>query len=376
LHDVEAIRVYPRALIDHSALRHNLAVVRRHAPVSRVWAVIKANGYGHGMVQIGSSLQSADGLAVARVEEALRLRRAGICAPILVLEGFLLGHELAAACEHRLELALHEPGQVSLLEQTALARPLRVWIKVDTGMHRLGFDPREVQAVLERLAGNPRVDGLPGLMTHLANADDTRDGLAQLQCERLRALDPAARYSLSIGNSAGILAFPASRMHWVRPGIMLYGASPLAGKTAAELGLRPVMSLQTRLVAVRFLRRGEAIGYGGTYVCPEDMKVGVAAVGYGDGYPRHAPTGTPVLIKGKRVPLVGRVSMDMISIDLRAVPDAAMGDPVTLWGQDLPVDEIAERAGTISYELLCHITARVRKVHMHAAEPQTLATPA
>lgn len=352
--------VGPRALIDHSALRDNLAVVRKHAPTSRVWAVVKANAYGHGMVQAATALGAAEGFAVARVEEAVRLRDAGIAKPILVLEGALFADELGAALEHRLELALHRQGQVALLEQTRLPGALRIWIKVDTGMHRLGFDPKEVPALLERLADNPRVDGQPSLLTHLANADNPRDELARLQCERLRSLDPASQRTLSIGNSAGIIAFPASHTHWVRPGIMLYGSSPLMGQSAAELGLRPVMTLETRLIALRSLRRGDAIGYGSTYVCPEDMSVGVAAIGYGDGYPRHAPTGTPVLVRGQRAPLVGRVSMDMISIDLRGVPDASVGDLVTLWGEELPVDEIAHRAGTISYELLCHVTSRVR----------------
>lgn len=358
------MQVFPRALIDHSALRDNLAVVRRHAPDSRVWAVIKANAYGHGMLEAAAALGSADGFAVARVAEGVRLREAGIAAPLLVLEGAVFADELAAAAEHRLELALHQPEQVALLEQARLPRPVRVWIKLDTGMHRLGFDPEDVPALLTRLEHSPEVDGLPpGLMTHLANADDPRDGLTAMQCDRLRALDPAARYTLSIGNSAGILACPAARTHWVRPGIMLYGSSPLIGRTAAELDLRPVMTLETRLIAVRNLRRGDAIGYGGTYLCPQDMPVGVAAIGYGDGYPRHAPAGTPVLVGGRPAPLVGRVSMDMINIDLRSVPDAAVGDPVTLWGDGLPVDEIAEHAGTISYELLCHVTARVLMEH-------------
>jgi alanine racemase len=362
------MQIYPRAIIDHSALRHNLAVVHRRAPASRIWAVIKSNGYGHGMAQVAAALEDADGFAVARVEEGVRLREGGITWPILVLEGILDAQELAAAHEHRLELALHRPGQLALLESASTGDPLPLWLKVDTGMHRLGFDPDEVRPMLERLHANSKVFGSPGLMTHLANADDTEDPLTRQQCDRLRALGPFGRCLLSIGNSAGILAFPESRTDWVRPGIMLYGASPLIGSTAADLGLWPVMTLQTRLIAVRSLRRGDAIGYGGTWVCPEDMPVGVAAVGYGDGYPRHATAGTPVLIAGRRAPLVGRVSMDMINIDLRGVPGAAVGDSVTLWGEDLPVEEIAERAGTISYELLCQVTARVRMEHRSRAK--------
>jgi alanine racemase len=357
------MEVAPRAVIDHSALRHNLAVVRQHAPESRIWAVIKANAYGHGMLQVAAALIAADGFAVARVEEAVRLREAGVEKPILVLEGALFAEELFAAAEHRLELALHRQEQVALLDRSQLQGPVRFWVKVDTGMHRLGFDPSEVPAILQRLERNANVDGPPRLMTHLANADDPRDELTNLQCERLRALDMAGMRILSIGNSAGILAFPDSRSDWVRPGIMLYGSSPLMGRTAAELGLRSVMTLETRLIAIRSLRRDDAIGYGGTYSCPEDMSVGVVAIGYGDGYPRHAPAGTSVLVRGQRVPLVGRVSMDMLSVDLRSVPNAAVGDPVTLWGGELPVDEVAVRAGTISYELLCHVTTRVRMEH-------------
>jgi len=358
-----AMQVHPRATIDHSALRHNLVLVQRQAPDSRVWAVIKADGYGHGMVPIGIALEAADGLAVARVEEGVCLREAGITKPILVMEGFLFGEELAAVCAHGLEPALHQPGQIALLERMRATRFLRVWVKVDTGMHRLGFDPREVPALLARLHTDPRLAESVGLMTHLAKADDPSDRETRLQCDRLRALDPTAQYPLSIGNSAGVLACPASRTHWVRPGIMLYGASPLIGRSAAELGLRPVMRLETRLITVRALLRGDRVGYGGTYVCPEDMPVGVAAIGYGDGYPRHVPTGTPVLVSGRRAPLVGRVSMDTITIDLRGLPAAAAGDPVTLWGEDLPVDEIAQWAGTISYELLCQVTSRVRMEH-------------
>lgn len=356
----------PEALIDHAALRHNLAVVRRYAPASRVWAVIKANAYGHGLEAVARGLAGADGFALARVEEGVRLREAGVTKPLLILEGALLAEEVEAARAHRLELALHHPGQVALLEGSPAEVPLRLWIKVDTGMHRLGFEPERVPGLLQQLAAAPGVAGRPGLMTHLANADDPADPLTETQCRRLEALVPPGGCARSIGNSAGILACAASRSDWVRPGIMLYGASPLTGRSAADLGLEPVMSLRTRLIAVRRLRRGDAIGYGGTWVCPEDMPVGVAAAGYGDGYPRHAPSGTPVLVRGRRAPLVGRVSMDTVTIDLRGVPGAAVGDTVTLWGQGLAVDEIAARAGTIPYELLCRVTARVRLHHATA----------
>jgi alanine racemase len=354
----------PRALIDHAALRHNLKVARGAAPGSRIWAVIKANAYGHGMVQVAGSLTDADGFAVARVEEALRLRAAGVKRPILVLEGAVFQEEVGLAFHHDLDICIHGMEQVALLEQAAPTRPIRVWVKVDTGMHRLGVPPADVPSIVERLSGIRALAQMPGLMTHLANADDPADPLSPRQCERLRRLAVLGDQPLSIGNSAGILTCPASRTQWVRPGIMLYGSSPIEGRPAADLNLRPVMTLMSRLIAVKRLRRGDAVGYGGTWVCPEDMPVGIAGVGYGDGYPRHAPSGTPVLLAGHRVPLVGRVSMDMISIDLRGVPQARAGDLVTLWGAGLPVDEIAQRAGTIPYELLCRISGRVRLDHV------------
>jgi alanine racemase len=230
-------------------------------------------------------------------------------------------------------------------------------------MHRLGLHPAEVPGALKRLSACPTVQTPTGLMTHLANADDPSDPLSNLQCERLRSLAAKDR-ELNIGNSGGILAFPASRVDWVRPGIMLYGSSPLTGRSAEELGLRPVMTLKTRLIGVRNLRRKDRVGYGGVYACPEDMRVGVAAIGYGDGFPRHAPSGTPVLVGNQRAPLIGRVSMDSISIDLRGIPGAASGDEVTLWGRGLPAEEIAARAGTITYELFCSVSARVHRKHI------------
>jgi alanine racemase len=353
--------VGPVARIDLAALVKNLGVVRRESPKSRVWAVIKADAYGHGMAAAARALHSADGLAVARVGEALELREAGIDRPLLVLEGAGSAEELRASVRLGIQVAVHREGQVAWVEsQDGLAGrlPLGVWVKVDSGMHRLGLQPAAVPRVLERLSRCPGVRVF-GLMTHLANADDPADPLAAAQCGLLRQVAADTGLPLSIGNSAGILAVPESRADWVRPGIMLYGASPFPDRCAASLGLQPVMTLVTQVIAVQQLKRGDAVGYGQTWACPEDMPVGIAAVGYADGYPRHAPSGTPVLVRGIRCPLIGRVSMDMIHLDLRPLPDAAPGDPVTLWGQGLPVEEVAGRAGTISYELLCRVTPRV-----------------
>jgi len=360
--------VGPVARIDLAALVNNLGVVRREAPKSRVWAVIKADAYGHGMAAAARALHSADGLAVARVGEALELREAGIDRPLLVLEGAGSPEELQASVRLGIQVAVHREGQVAWVEGAGGlpgAVPLGVWVKVDTGMHRLGLEPAAVPGVLDRLACSLGVRVL-GLMTHLANADDPSDPLSAAQCARLRQVAADTGLPLSIGNSAGILAVPESRADWVRPGIMLYGTSPFHDRSAASLGLQPVMTLVTQLIAVQRLKRGDAVGYGQTWACPEAMPVGIAAVGYADGYPRHAPSGTPVLVRGARCPLVGRVSMDMIHVDLRPLPDAKPGDPVTLWGQGLPVDEVAARAGTISYELLCRVTPRVPREQVAA----------
>ncbi|AGA90299.1 alanine racemase [Thioflavicoccus mobilis 8321] len=353
----------PCARIDHAALRHNLAAVRRFAPASRVWAVVKANGYGHGLEAVAATLAEADGLAVARVEEGVRLRRAGIRRPILVLEGMVFADELAAATRDDLALAIHNWDQARLLARGGELGVPPWWLKVDTGMHRLGFPPAEVDEVLGYLANTAAGSRLVGLLTHLAKADEPEDPASERQCAALGEAAAGRGLPLSIGNSAGLIALPAARSDWVRPGIMLYGASPFATGTGADLGLRPVMTLQTRLIAIQSLPRGAAVGYGGTYVCPEDMRVGIVGIGYGDGYPRHAPTGTPVLLNGERVPLIGRVSMDMIHVDLRGRPQAAVGDLATLWGVGLPVEEIATRAGTIAYELLCRVAQRVQLEH-------------
>ena len=352
----------PCARIDLDALRHNLGVVRAAAPASRVWAVIKADAYGHGVARAAAALADADGFAVARVDEGLALRRLGADRPVLVMEGFADAGELAAAQEAGLQLAVHDRWQVELLAGQRSAGPLSLWLKVDTGMGRLGVQPPEADELAERLRRFGDGVVLTGLMTHLANGDDPTHPLTATQCAMARALAGRLGLPLSIGNSAGILAHAQARSDWVRPGIMLYGGSPLLDRDAADLGLRPAMTLTSRLIAVRWLAQGAVVGYGSTFVCPEAMTVGVVAIGYGDGYPRHAPPGTPVLVRGSRAPLIGRVSMDMITIDLRPIPDAAVGDRVTLWGDGLPVEEIAGCVGTINYELLCRLSPRVRQV--------------
>ncbi len=347
------------ALIDLAALRHNLGQARRAAPDSRVMAVIKANAYGHGLLRVAGALREADAFAVASVEEARELREAGIDTRVVVLEGFFDRDDLEQASRLGLELVVHHEEQLALLERTALARPVTVWLKVDSGMHRLGFSSELVAAARERLRACAQVAAPLHWMTHLACADDRRDPRTERQLQGFRDVLGAEPGERSVANSAGILGWPATHAAWNRPGIMLYGASPFIGGRAERDDLRPVMTLSTRLIAVNQLRKGDAVGYGAAWVCPEDMPVGVAAIGYGDGYPRHAKAGTPVLVNGRRAALVGRVSMDMICLDLRGYPAAHVGDPVVLWGEGLPVEEVARHAGTIPYELLCGVTARV-----------------
>ncbi|OOZ37010.1 alanine racemase [Solemya velesiana gill symbiont] len=350
----------PRALIDLSALAHNLRRARSAAPASRVIAVVKSNGYGHGVLRAAKGLAEADAFAVARVSEGIELRSAGIDKPIMVLGGARTAQELSDGSDSNLELMVHHHSQVTLLENHDSARPVTCWLKVDSGMHRLGFLPGEAETVWQRLSELPSVQGEVRLVTHMANADDISDNATIAQLERFNPVAERLGVQTSIANSASTLGWPNAHGDWVRPGIMLYGASPFLNGSAEQDGLRPVMTLETRLMAVNHLPEGSSIGYGGTWCCPEAMPVGVAAIGYGDGYPRHAPSGTPVLVNGKRVPLVGRVSMDMITLDLRSQPDTEVGDTVTLWGEGLPADEIARAAGTIAYELFCGVTRRVR----------------
>ncbi len=350
-----------RVQLSAAALRHNLARVRSYAPASRVMAVVKANGYGHGLEWAAQVLSGADAFGVTSLDEAIALRRAGVTRPVCLLEGAFRREELAEIAAHRLAAVVHHDRQVEQLERLSGGTPVDVWLKIDTGMHRIGFDSGRAGEAFRRLRACRGVGSL-GLLSHFARADNPLDDATVLQIRQFQAFAAAVGGERSIANSAGIVAWPESRMEWVRPGIMLYGASPVIGQPAGAYGLEPVMTLHSEVIAVNRWRRGDAIGYGGDWRCPEDMPVGVVAIGYGDGYPRHAPSGTPVLVNGRRVPLIGRVSMDMITVDLRTQPDTRVGDPAVLWGRGLPVEEIAAHAGTISYELLCHVAPRVMRV--------------
>ncbi len=351
-----------RARIDLQALRHNLSIARQAAAGSRVMAVIKADGYGHGLVPVAQALADADAFAVASLEEALALRDAGIERPVLLLEGLFEAAELEAAVANRLWLVVHAEHQLRWLEDAAPDGALHVWLKLDTGMHRLGVAPDHAAEFHRRLLAIPAVRrGSLALMSHLACADDPDSACTDRQLDTFVQLTDGLQGRRSLANSAALLTRPQTRFDWVRPGIMLYGASPLTAGKIVQQPLQPVMTFRTGLIAVARRRKGDSIGYGCSWTCPEDMPVGVAAAGYGDGYPRHAPPGTPVLVNGRRAALAGRVSMDMICIDLRGAPDARVGDPVVLWGEGLAADEVARHAGTIAYELLCGVTARVAR---------------
>ena len=347
-----------RARIDLQALQHNFRRVQQAAPHSKIIAIVKAHAYGHGLVRVAQALSGADAFGVACLEEAITLREAGCDRRIVLLEGLFSPADIELINGYRLDVVIHSLHQVEMLEQGRPGQPLDIWLKMDTGMHRLGFRPAQAAAVAERLRAIPQVATLR-LMTHFACADDLASDVTATQIRLFNETPGTDVAECSLANSAGVLGWPEARREWVRPGIMLYGSSPLTGQSAAALDLQPVMTLSTELIAINALGRGDAVGYGGDWVCPRDMRVGVAAIGYGDGYPRHAASGMPVLVNGRPASLAGRVSMDMICIDLGDQPDARVGDAVVLWGAGLPVDTVAAQAGTISYELLCGVGSRV-----------------
>ncbi|MBK1735315.1 alanine racemase [Halorhodospira abdelmalekii] len=422
-----------QAVIDLAALRANLRTARKAAAGARVMAVVKSDGYGHGLARVAAALAgggggggaragagpgagagvgagvggggagvaadaAADAFAVTTLEEALTLRRCGITQPVVLLQGPFAAADLEPAASAQLELVIHAAWQVEALEQaSALTAPLRLWLKVDSGMNRLGFPPAAVPEMWRRLQALPQRSGEIGFMTHLACADDRRSGMTAQQLATFDAACAGLPGPRSAANSAGLLGWPESRLDWVRPGIMLYGASPFIEPRADDPLLEPVMTLQGRLVAIKQCARGAVVGYGATYRCPEAMPLGVVSVGYGDGYPRHAPSGTPVEVgvgsgsgagsdsgsgamsdlmvhsgppghsgqpvqRAQPAALVGRISMDMLAIDLRRAPAARPGDRVVLWGAQPRPETIAKAAGTIAYELFCQVTPRVERV--------------
>ena len=354
------------ATIHTDALRHNLGQLRARASGSRVMAVVKADGYGHGLERVARALGAADAFGVAALSDAERLRAAGLSQPIVLLSGINEPDDIARVRELGVESVVHHHSQLEMLEQAPMGAPVRCWLKVDSGMHRLGFAPDTVREAHARLQAAQAVAGDIVLMNHFASSDEFEgdNGAGRQTREQLRVFAeataglPGAR---SLANSAGVLGWPQAHADWIRPGGALYGMSVVAGTAGADFGLRPAMTLATRLIAINPVRRGEHVGYSATWMCPEDMPVGVAAIGYGDGYPRAAPSGTPVRVNGQPAQVIGRVSMDLMAVDLRGV-DARVGDPVVLWGPELPVERIAEGAGTIAYELTCSITRRVRFV--------------
>jgi len=352
------------ASIDVDALRHNFNQVRRLAPESRKMVIVKADAYGHGLLVCCTALKAADSFGLLDLGDAISLRKAGFSHPICLLEGFFSNDEIPLIAENNFEPVIHSDWQLGILDNTPHEQGLSVWLKIDTGMQRLGFAPEKFKSVLSRLSAMKCIRNV-SVMSHLADADRRENPKTDQQLKEFLTLTEATGLDRSMANSAAVLAHPDCHLDWVRPGIMLYGSSPFRDLTASSLNLRPAMSLRSEIISIKDCQKDDAVGYGSSWHCPEDMKVGVVACGYGDGYPRHAPSGTPAMVAGKLTQLIGRVSMDMVTVDLRGIDSVTEGSPVELWGRDVAVDTVAEMAGTISYELLCGVTKRVKRQQVH-----------
>lgn len=347
------------AVIDLNALQQNLQSLQQTAPGSKVLAVVKANAYGHGMVKVAETLQDVHAFGVARLNEALILRDAGIKKPIVLLEGFFNNSDLHTLVAKNLQSVVHSEQQVDAILKADLAKPLQVWLKLDTGMHRLGFPPEQFDSVYQRLQNSKNIQQPINLITHFNCADELDNPITALQIKLFKQHIKNNSGLNSLANSAATLAWPEAHSDIIRPGIALYGVSPFADKSAEDFQLKPVMTLKSRLIAVREHHAGDSVGYGANWTAKQDTKLGVVAVGYGDGYPRMAPEGTPVLVNGRLVPIVGRVSMDMLTVDLGLNSSDQVGDDVTLWGEGLPATQVAKHIGTIAYELVTKLTSRV-----------------
>ncbi|MCK3657513.1 alanine racemase [Pasteurellaceae bacterium Pebbles2] len=345
--------------ISSVALQHNIQKIKQRAPKSKIIAVVKANAYGHGVDFVASAVEeSVDCFGVARLEEALTLRSKGIIKPILLLEGFFSSHDLPIIAVNNIQTVVHNQEQLDALKQAELPNPIKVWLKIDTGMHRLGVNLEQVDYFYHELTKCENIQPQLGFVSHFSRADELDCGYTELQLERFLQATQDKEGERTIAASGGILFWQESHLDWIRPGIILYGVSPT--NTPSEIyGFKPVMTLTSSLIAVRDHQAGEPVGYGGTWVSEKDTKIGVVAIGYGDGYPRNVPTGTPVFINGRRVPIVGRVSMDMVTVDLGADSQEKVGDEVILWGSELPIEEIAQITGVLSYELMTKLTPRV-----------------
>lgn len=351
------------AVIDLHALTNNYRLIQSLSPDAKVLAVLKANGYGHGLERIANALPDADAFGVARIDEALALRAAGIEKPIVLLEGFFAKEDIETLSANNLQTIVHNEQQLSAIVNANVDSPLKVWLKIDTGMHRLGINPEQLARFYQALIQSKNVQQPIILMSHLGCADDKNNPKTSQQISLFNELTSALPSEKSMANSAGVLQWPESHYQWIRPGLLMYGVSPLTAGNNIK-GIEPVMTLQSSLISVREIAAGESVGYSGTWTSEKNTRIGVVAIGYGDGYPRHAANGTPVLINGRRVPLIGRVSMDMISVDLGENSQDQVGDIATLWGKGLAVEEVANLATTIPYELLCNIT---RRVHIQLA---------
>ncbi|MEI6895985.1 MAG: alanine racemase [Psychromonas sp.] len=348
-----------RATINLKALKHNQQVLQKKAPASKILAVVKANAYGHGMVRIAQTLSGIHAFGVARLNEALLLRESGITAPIVLLEGFFHVGDLDTLVTHHLQTVIHSQYQLDALINSKLKAPLQVWLKLDTGMHRIGFHADEFERAYQQLKTSKNVLQPIHLMTHFNCADELQNRITTKQNECFKSHIKTDSGLNSLANSAATLAWPATHADIIRPGIALYGVSPFIDKDASDFNLQPVMTLKSQLIAVREHSAGESVGYGAKWTAKRDTTLGVVAIGYGDGYPRMAPEGTPVLVNGRLVPIVGRVSMDMLSVDLGPNSHDKVGDDVTLWGEGLSATLVAKHIGTIAYELITKLTSRV-----------------
>lgn len=346
-----------KVFVDQASLRHNFAIVKQLAPKSKIMSVVKANGYGHGLINVAQGLSESDGFAVLNLNEAIDLREHGFEQDILLLEGAFESYEISIAAKMRFNLVVHNLHQLQMIEKLKLNHPIDIHFKINTGMNRLGFNPKEAKDILKSMEKTSYFKSIT-LMTHFATADESRG--VDWQFDVFNEIANDFDFSRSVANSASIINFKNTHLDWVRPGIMLYGASPIVGRKSSALNLKPAMYLKSKIIALQNLSKDDSVGYGETFKAKNDMRIAVVACGYADGYPRHAPSGTPVYVEGKKTSTVGRVSMDMLYIDVTDIPHASISSDVELWGENIPVDDVAEKAGTVGYELLCAMSASKR----------------